>query len=45
VLNPALLERLPEELRDAIDAARVQIRAGELRVPRVAYVEGEIGGP
>jgi len=45
VLNPALLERLPEELRDAIDAARVQIRAGELRVPRVAYVEGETGGP
>jgi len=43
VLNPALADRVPAELRAAVDEARRQIRAGKLAVPRVPYVEGEPG--
>ena len=45
VLNPDLADRVPVELLDAVDAARAQIRAGELQVPRVPFVEGEVGVP
>jgi len=43
VLNPALRDRVPTELAAAIDAARERIRAGDLAVPRVPFVEGEPG--
>ena len=43
VPNPALLERVPEDLLDRIDEARRQIRSGALEVPRVPFVEGEEG--
>jgi basic membrane lipoprotein Med (substrate-binding protein (PBP1-ABC) superfamily) len=43
VLNPVLEPRVPADLVAAIDAAREQIRAGELEVPRVPFVEGEVG--
>jgi basic membrane lipoprotein Med (substrate-binding protein (PBP1-ABC) superfamily) len=43
VLNPALVSRVPAELVAAIDAARVRIRAGELEVPRVEFVEAAAG--
>jgi basic membrane lipoprotein Med (substrate-binding protein (PBP1-ABC) superfamily) len=39
VPNPALASRVPTELLAAIDAARTRIRAGELEVPRVPFVE------
>lgn len=45
VLNPELADRLPATLLQAVDAARTQIRAGELQVPRVPFVEGEAGVP
>jgi basic membrane lipoprotein Med (substrate-binding protein (PBP1-ABC) superfamily) len=49
VLNPALAERVPASLRASIDSARTRIRAGELNVPRVPFVEGfeevEMGAP
>ncbi len=41
VPNPAVLDRIPDELRAAIDEARVRIEAGDLEVPRVPFVEGE----
>jgi basic membrane protein A len=41
VLNPALIDRVPAELVDALEAQRALIRAGELQVPRVPFVEGE----
>jgi basic membrane lipoprotein Med (substrate-binding protein (PBP1-ABC) superfamily) len=41
VLNPAVADRVPAELRRAIEEAREAIRSGELQVPRVAFVEGE----
>jgi basic membrane protein A len=44
VLNPALSSRVPAELVAAIDQARGRIRAGELTVPRVPFVEGEVEG-
>jgi len=43
VLNPALRDRVATEAVAAIDAAREQIRADELAVPRVPFVEGEPG--
>lgn len=43
VLNPDLTELVPEEVIQAIDDARTQIRSGELDVPRVPFVEGEAG--
>lgn len=42
VLNPALASRVPAELVAAIDTARGRIRAGELTVPRVEFVEPEV---
>lgn len=41
VPNPAVADRIPDELRAAIDEARVRIEAGDLEVPRVPFVEGE----
>ncbi|HET9949051.1 MAG TPA: BMP family protein [Longimicrobiales bacterium] len=41
VLNPALADRVPAELVARMDEARGRIRAGELEVPRVPFVEGE----
>lgn len=43
VLNPKLADRVPVGVVAAIDGARERIRAGELRVPRVPFVEGEPG--
>jgi basic membrane lipoprotein Med (substrate-binding protein (PBP1-ABC) superfamily) len=43
VFNPALAERVPAELREAVEAERTRIRSGELQVPRVPFVEGEPG--
>jgi basic membrane protein A and related proteins len=43
VLNPELAGRVPAALVAAIDAARERIRARELTVPRVPFVEGEPG--
>jgi basic membrane protein A and related proteins len=43
VLNPELAGRVPAGLVAAIDAARERIRARELTVPRVPFVEGEPG--
>lgn len=43
VLNPALADRLPAPLLQRMEEARARIRAGELRVPRVPFVEGEPG--
>ncbi|MGE0160157.1 MAG: BMP family protein [Gemmatimonadales bacterium] len=42
VLNPALADRVPADLVRSIDDARSRIRAGELTVPRVPFVEGEV---
>jgi basic membrane lipoprotein Med (substrate-binding protein (PBP1-ABC) superfamily) len=44
VLNPELASRVPAELVTAIDDARARIRAGDLTVPRVPFVEGEVEG-
>lgn len=43
VVNPALADRIPQEVVDAVSDARARIRAGELEVPRVPFVEGETG--
>ncbi|MDH3208019.1 MAG: BMP family protein [Gemmatimonadota bacterium] len=43
VLNPALVDRVPAELRAALQTARARIRSGQLQVPRVPFVEGEPG--
>ena len=43
VPNPAVIDRYPAELLQRIDDARRAILAGELTVPRVPYVEGEVG--
>jgi basic membrane protein A and related proteins len=42
VLNPGLSARVPADLVRAIDEARGRIRAGELTVPRVEFVEPEV---
>jgi basic membrane lipoprotein Med (substrate-binding protein (PBP1-ABC) superfamily) len=42
VLNPELASRVPAGLVAAIDDARTRIRADELTVPRVPFVEGEV---
>ncbi|MEQ1857365.1 MAG: BMP family protein [Longimicrobiales bacterium] len=39
VFNPELVARVPTELVAQIDAARARIRAGDLEVPRVEFVE------
>lgn len=43
VVNPALADRIPASLMQAVDGARARIRSGELKVPRVPFVEGEPG--
>jgi basic membrane lipoprotein Med (substrate-binding protein (PBP1-ABC) superfamily) len=43
VLNPALDDRVPDELVAEVSAARERIRSGQLEVPRVPFVEGESG--
>ena len=43
VINPALESRIPPELRERMEEARLRIRAGELHVPRIPFVEGEPG--
>ncbi len=43
VLNPQLLDVVPAELVAEMTAVRELIRAGELTVPRVPFVEGEPG--
>ncbi|MDA0327898.1 MAG: BMP family protein [Gemmatimonadetes bacterium] len=43
VINPALAHVVPLDLLERIDLSRTQIRSGELVVPRVAFVEGEVG--
>jgi basic membrane lipoprotein Med (substrate-binding protein (PBP1-ABC) superfamily) len=43
VLNPALAARVPADLVAAMDAASARIRAGELEVPRVPFVETASG--
>lgn len=45
VLNPVLLPGIPAELIARMEAARARIRASELQVPRVPFVDGEIGPP
>lgn len=45
VLNPALADRIPATLLQRMEEARAAIRAGELQVPRVPFVEGEPGVP
>jgi basic membrane lipoprotein Med (substrate-binding protein (PBP1-ABC) superfamily) len=42
VLNPDLAARVPPDLVAAIEGARARIRTGELTVPRVSFVEGEV---
>jgi len=44
VLNPELVDRIPEDLRTRIDSARVRIRTDRLDVPRNPFVEGEDEG-
>jgi basic membrane lipoprotein Med (substrate-binding protein (PBP1-ABC) superfamily) len=44
VANPAVAERIPEELTARLQEARAAIRAGELEVPRIPFVQGETGG-
>jgi basic membrane lipoprotein Med (substrate-binding protein (PBP1-ABC) superfamily) len=45
VPNPAVVGRYPEGLLQRIDEARRAILSGALEVPRVPYVEGEVGPP
>jgi len=44
VFNPVLLNRIPPELVQRVEEAREGIRNSELEVPRVPFVEGEVGG-
>lgn len=41
ILNPALQDRIPEELQARVQAARDSVIAGTLDVPRVPFVEGQ----
>lgn len=43
VFNPALLEQVPPEVVRRVAEAKALVRAGELDVPRVPFVEGEAG--
>ncbi len=45
VPNPVQLESIPGSLLHSLEAARQAIAAGTLKVPRIPFVEGEIGGP
>lgn len=44
VPNPTVLPRYPQAVLDRIDQARRAILSGELKVPRVPFIEGETGG-
>jgi basic membrane lipoprotein Med (substrate-binding protein (PBP1-ABC) superfamily) len=44
VLNPELADLLSPDFVRSMDDARARIRDGSLRVPSVAFVEGETGG-
>lgn len=43
LFNPALEDRIPETLRQRMEDARLRIRSGEVRVPRIPFVDGEPG--
>jgi basic membrane lipoprotein Med (substrate-binding protein (PBP1-ABC) superfamily) len=43
VANPAIMHLIPPELLERVDAVRAGIRAGEVEVPRVPFVDGEPG--
>jgi len=43
VANPAVLDRIPDELLARIDSMRTLIRSGEFDPPRVPFIEGEEG--
>ena len=45
VFNPAVLDQVPTDIIERIEEARSLIRAGELDVPRVPFVDGEVGVP
>ncbi len=45
VPNPAVEGRIPAELLQRVRDARAAIRAGELDVPRIPFVDGESGTP
>lgn len=45
VFNPELGDRIPDDLAGRIREARERIAAGELEVPRIRFVEDEIGAP
>jgi basic membrane lipoprotein Med (substrate-binding protein (PBP1-ABC) superfamily) len=44
VINPMLLDRLSDEEIERISGTKALIRAGEINVPRVVFVEGEVEG-
>lgn len=44
VFNPAVIDQVPPELIERVAEARSLIRAGELDVPRVPFVDGEVEG-
>lgn len=43
LFNPALEDRIPEALRQRMEESRLRIRSGEVRVPRIPFVDGEPG--
>lgn len=45
LVNPGLADRIPPELVHRLEETGARIRAGELEVPRVPFVEGESVGP
>ncbi|MDH3271087.1 MAG: BMP family protein [Gemmatimonadota bacterium] len=45
VFNPRLMDRVPSGIVERIAAARSDIRSGALTVPRVRFVEDEVGAP
>ena len=44
VINPRLIDRLSDEEIERISGTKALIRAGEINVPRVVFVEGEVEG-
>ena len=44
VINPRLIDRLSDEEIERISVTKALIRAGEINVPRVVFVEGEVEG-
>jgi basic membrane lipoprotein Med (substrate-binding protein (PBP1-ABC) superfamily) len=44
VINPRLIDRLSDEEIERISGTQALIRAGEINVPRVVFVEGEVEG-